>query len=154
MIEANLETKIIDKLTTVLDSENVKFLGTFSAVDVEELKNEEDSSSGFCTVAVSPRSYDSPMTPTARIDVTISLILRSDVDYNGQTYLDLCDKLMTQFEIWQKCLDDAHTDFSTDGFEVAGYVLGNGSTGIDKGNCLWTYEHSMTIYGVVQPTNF
>lgn len=154
MLEKDLEEKIKAKLTTVLDCDEIQFLGTWAPVDAESLKAEENTTAGYCVVKVSPRQYQTPTIPTATIDVEISLVVRADVDFNGQSYLDLTDKLMTQYEIWQKCLDDAHVDFSTDDFEVTGYVLGNGSNGIEKSQILWTYEHSMTIYGVVQPTNF
>ena len=98
---------------------------------------------------MSPRSYASPTVPITTIDCGISLTVRADIDYNGKNYLDLADMLMKQYEIWQKCDGEAHDDFTTDDFDITGFVLGSGTTAIDSGTVVFQYNHTFTVYGVV-----
>ena len=115
------------------------------------MKAVEKDSDIVVVVKISPRAYQTPTTPICQIEGTVSLVVKADVDFNGHTYLDVCDSLMTQFEIWQKCLEDAHEDFAVENrFQVAGFQLGSGQTSTDPDKVIWQYTHNFTLFGVVQ----
>lgn len=150
MIEADLEKKIVNKLNALLEENKIEGVQVTSSFQISEIKAIQQSGmSSYIVVKASPRSYASPTVPTSTIDCGISLTVRADVDYNGKNYLDLADMLMKQYEIWQKCEGEAHDDFTTDDFDITGFVLGNGTTTIDGTAVVFQYNHTFTIYGVV-----
>lgn len=133
MIEKDIEEKIIETLKTLVGDDTIQYLGGWSTGGEYELKDEEeDEKVGYITVKVSPRFYEMPTIPQCTINIKVGMVVRSDIDYNGKTYLDLVECLMGKFEKWQKCLSDAHSDFEVDGFEFCGFQLDEGSSGIDR----------------------
>lgn len=151
MIEQKLEKNVIDKITQILNDNDIQDFSVYGSLQPEIIKGVEDESQIIVVVKVSPRSYSSPTIPTCQIDIKVSLALRADVDFSGKNYLDVCDILMSRFEIWQKCLDDAHEDFHIPGeFSIVGFQLGNGTTAMDPDKTIWQYTHDFTIYGVVE----
>ncbi len=118
-----------------------------------ENKGEEtthDHNNGILVVKVRPREYDSPMIPTCKFNCALSLSLRADYDYNGHTYLDVCELIMDEMERLQKCLDDVHDDYSFEGFNATGFQLGQGDTSINQTEKIWGYTHSFTVFGVIE----
>lgn len=96
-----------------------------------------------------PRQYTSPTMPTCQIEVTVNVLARADLDWNGMKYLDVISKTTQALEQWQKCLQDTHEDFSFEGeFRCVGFQLGAGSYSFDPQDKTWQYVHSMTVFGV------
>lgn len=150
MIEADLETKICEKLAGVLSAAGLDDIQTCASFQVADIKAvQESSKNAYLTVKASPRSYATPTVPTCTIDVEVLLAVRADIDYNGRMYIDIADALMTQYERWQKCDGEAHDDFTTADFDITGFVLGMGSTAVDSNVVTFTYTHAFTVYGVV-----
>ena len=97
----------------------------------------------------SPRQYESPTIPTCRIDLTVNVLVRADLDWNGKKYLDVISETTSVLEQWQKCLQDTHGDFSfEDEFDCVGFQLGSGTYSFDPQDKTWQYSHSMTVFGV------
>ena len=151
MIEADIEKRVVEKfkeLFTENGIDNVQVSGSFDISDIKA--TQESGKTSYLVVKVDPRSYGSPTLPETTLDIGFNLIVRADVDFNGKTYLDLCDILMTQMEIWQKCMNEAHDFFTLPEFEMTGFVLNKGTTGIDPTATTFQYNHTFTVYGVVQ----
>lgn len=72
----------------------------------------------------------------------------ADSDADGHTYLRLVSAITHLMERWQRCLDDAHSDLSVDGLSLAGVVMGQGETSVDRDTPAWEYVQTMTIYGI------
>lgn len=151
MIEQKLEKNVIDKIAQILHDNNIQDFEAYGSLQPNTVKGVEDESQIIIGVKTQPRSYSSPTTPTCQIDVAVVLTIRADVDFSGKNYLEVCDLLMGLFENWQKCLDDAHADFSISGeFSCAGFQLGSGATAVDPDKTVWQYTHNFTVYGVVK----
>lgn len=99
-----------------------------------------------------PREYATPTVPTCTIRGSISLSLRADVDFSGNTYLDVCEAIMNEMERLQKCAHQTHEDYSipSEGFDVTGFQLGQGDTGINQQGKIFTYLHQFTVLGVIR----
>ena len=152
MIEQQIEQRILSKISSALSAEgiaDVRLVGQLTAAaGVKGLENAEDSV--IVIAKSSPRSYATPMIPTATINVDVSILVRADVDYSGKSYLDVSNLLMGIFQRWQRCLDDTHDDLTIEGeWDCTGYQLAGGSFALDQSGKVWQYSHSMTIYGVV-----
>ena len=152
MIEQQIENRVIEKVTSALSATgaNVQYAGQLQATEgVKALENA--NSDVFIIAKASPRSYSTATIPTCQIGVTLNVLVRADVDYNGVNYLDVTSKVMDILENWQKCYDDTHEDFTLSGeFECSGYRLDSGNFTLDSTGKTWQYSHSMTILGVVQ----
>lgn len=127
LIEQQIEKQAVQKIEAILSQGNFGSFQVYGTLQPETLKAVEGDADIVVVVKIQPRAYQTATTPICQIEGTVSLVVRADVDYNGHTYLDVCDSMMTQFETWQKCLDDAHEDFAVEGrFQVAGFQLGSG----------------------------
>lgn len=149
MIEQKLEKNVIDKLTSIFTNNGISDFEVYGSLQPDIMKGVEGDSSIVVVVKANPRSYQSPTIPTCQIDFEVQMTLRADIDYGGKNYLDVCDILLEQFEKWQKCLDDAHQDFSTPKFSMVGFQLENGNNAADPDKVVWQYKHNFTVYGVV-----
>lgn len=150
MIEADLENKLKTKIAAVFEAAGITDIQIIGSLDVAEIKSaEEDGRTGCLAVKMQPRSYPSPTVPECTVNAALALTVRADVDYGGHKYLEIMDTLMNQFQKWQQCLDEAHEDFTTPGFEMTGFVLNDGSTAIDRSAVIFQYSHSFTLYGII-----
>lgn len=101
MIEADIEKRVVEKFKELFAAngiDNVQVSGSFDISDIKA--TQEAGKTSYLVVKVDPRSYGSPTLPETTLDIGFNLIVRADVDFNGKTYLDLCDILMTQMETW------------------------------------------------------
>lgn len=143
-IEQTLQAKCLAALTT--DGVTIHPISPLSSIAGEQI--EKSTADGFLVVSVQPREYDTPMVPTCKISATVSLLVRAEmteVDFGA-----LVEKLISLFDRWQACLDDVHTPFSTEVFQLAGFRLGSGEIGVDHASRTYTYSHTLDFIGVVQ----
>ena len=153
MIESKLEKLFVDKFKAVCNDYGLQIIGTLQPTTFGELKAEEEKgSSGVLVVKIFPREYATPTVPTCTIRGSISLSLRADVDFSGNTYLDVCEAIMNEMERLQKCAHQTHGDYSipSEGFDVTGFQLGQGDTGINQQGKIFTYLHQFTVLGVIR----
>ena len=154
LLEQEIEKKLMDKLTALLDANGIADKQVYGTLQPDLLKAKEQDCGVLLVVKVSPRSYSSPTIPTCNIDVTVQLNTRADIDFQGKTYLDVCAVLMEQWEKWQRCMEDAHEDFTIpDRFTIVGFQLGKGTTAIDGDKTIWQYTTNFTLFGVVESQN-
>ena len=157
MVEQLLEKKVADTISAVL-AENgiadIQVVGSLQPSAVNELKAvEAESAHGLVIVKAAPRLYESPTIPTCEITIGVTANIRADIDYNGMTYLDVADKIMSVLQRWQRCYADTHIDFTIEGeFDCTGFQLDSGAFAFDRSDKVWQYTHSMTIFGVIQDT--
>ena len=150
MVEVLLEQKIKENLAAIISAAGIDDIQIIGSYDVSEIKAvEESGKTSYIIVKVNPRSYASPTIPTCTVECAVSLTVRSDIDYSGKSYVDLMDAFLSKYQSWQQCLDEAHDDFSVDGWAITGFVLGEGSTAIDRNATVFTYTHSFTLYGII-----
>ena len=102
MTEQFIERRAMDALISQLDGSGLTGqYSIYGSLQPGLLKSMEDSTRPILVVVkVSPRSYESPMSPTARMELTVTAQIRADMDYEGKGYLDVCDALMRKYECW------------------------------------------------------
>lgn len=148
MIEKDIEKTLQDKCLAAIETKGVRIhpISPLSSIAAEQI--EKSTADGFLVVSVQPRSYDTPMVPTCTITATVSLLVRAEmteVDFGS-----LVEKLVNLFDRWQACLEDVHTPFSSDAFQLAGFRLGSGEIGVDHASRTYNYSHTLDFIGVVQ----
>ena len=147
MVEQKIEKIVIDKMKTALDGLQVQFIGMWQK---EDDKACEDGTSAVVAVKAYPRSYETPTIPYANIQVEVSLAVRSDIDFDGKTYLDLTTAMQSIMQTWQKDFQSSHVDFSIENeFDETGFQLDGGDCGIDRESKVWQFSQSFTIYGII-----
>jgi len=153
MIEQLLEKKIIDAISTALGDTDIQIIGAWQAATEGEVKSLEDGTAGgYLTVRMQPRTYETPTIPTAQIPCTISLVMRAEVDADGQSYLGVTSKVSTVLQEWQNSIDAAVSTFELDGkFSCAGFQLTGGDAGIDKASGVWSWTQNLIVFGVIGP---
>lgn len=154
MTEQKIEKIVIDKLESALSAEGIsslQFIGTWQPTDEGEVKALEDGTKiGAIAVKVLPRVYDTPTIPDGQFSVQITLTMRAEVDVTGKSYLDVTDIISSVTHKWQKSYSDYATDFNIeDEFQPTGFNLDSGDVGIDKENCVWTFQQTFTLYGII-----
>lgn len=152
MIEQNIECKVLEKVASALSATGIQNVQTYSQLNAyDDVKGIEDATCDVMIIAKSsPRSYSTATIPTCQIDVQLNVLVRADVDYNGENYLAVTSKIMDVLQHWQRCYDDTHEDFTVEGeFDCTGYQLGSGNFTLDGTGKTWQYTHSMTVFGVV-----
>lgn len=153
IIEQELEKRILNAIQDKLTENNITGIQLSGSLQTEEnnIKAKENgSSTGYLIVKVNPRQYSSPTIPECEIPISVALTVRSDIDFDGKTYMDVFGVLISIFEQWQKCLSDVHTLFTIeDNFNVTGYQLNAGNCPLDANSKVWGYTHDMTIFGVI-----
>lgn len=149
MTEQKIEKLMVERFEEILEGTGIQVIGTLQPTLLEKAE-EESSKMGVVVVKVSPREYETPTVPTCRMNCAISVSLRADKDFNGRTYLEVCDTIINELERFQKCLHDVHELYSIpDEFNVTGFLLGQGQTSIDQTNKTWNYIHNYTVYGIL-----
>lgn len=153
MIEQLLEKKIVDALADALGDADIQVMGAWQPATDGEVKSLEDGkASGYLAVRMQPRTYETPTIPTAQIPCTIGLVMRAEVDTDGQSYLAVTSAVSDVLQSWQNSIEAATTAFDIDGkFSCAGFQLTGGDAGIDKAKKVWTWAQSLIVYGVIQP---
>lgn len=147
MIEQKIEKIMVERFEKIVGKYGV---GVYGTLQQSFLKASEGLDTGVLVVKVSPREYDTPMVPSCRLNCTLSLSLRADIDFSGKNYLEITDMLVEELEKFQKCLEDVHQIYCLPNeFEPTGFLLGAGETNIDRSNKTWLYAHTFTIYGIV-----
>lgn len=154
MLEQKLEKKVIDKIESTLSKANlldiVKVIGTWQAVDEEQLKCTEEEQTAIVTVKAFPRSYATPTIADATINFEVNILVRSDVDYNGKSFLEVVSYIASIFQKWQKSYDMYKDDFEIEGnFTPTGFQQDGGDVGNDATNKLWTYSMTFTLNGII-----
>lgn len=148
MIEKDIEKTLQDKCLAALSTDGVTIqpISPLSSTGSEQI--EKSTADGFLVVSVQPREYDTAMVPTCKITATVSLLVRAEmkeVDFGA-----LVEKLINLYDKWQACLDDVHTPFSSEAFQLAGFRLGGGEIGIENKSKTYNYSHTLDFIGVVQ----
>ena len=147
MIEQKIEKNVIDAMKVALGNFQAQFIGIWQT---DGDKACEDGESAVVAVKAYPRSYETPTIPYASIEVEVSLAVRSDIDFNGQTYLDLTSRLQEVMQTWQKDFQSSHVAFSIDNeFDETGFQLNGGDCGIDRESKVWQFSQSFTIFGII-----
>ena len=153
IIEQELEKRISDTISQALTDNNIDGIQVTGSLQTTNIIKsvEKGNCSGLIVVKVKPRRYQTPTTPECEIPVYVVFTSRSDVDYNGKSYMNVFGVLLDIFNQWQRCLDDVHTLFNIENvFNYTGYQLSDGDTTIDSGNKVWGYTHAMVVSGVVE----
>jgi len=82
--------------------------------------------------------------------VTVSLVMRAEIDANGASYLSVTDKAASVLQNYQNDLDATIQALQIDGvLTITGFQLAGGDAGADKQNRLWTWAQSIIVYGVI-----
>lgn len=154
MIESDIEEKVIDVLKDLFHEHNynddIQIVGCWKPSDNNNIKGEEDSDLCVIGVKTLPRSYETPTIQYASITTIISMAVRSDVDFTGINYLEITSRISNVLQRWQNNFQEAENSFKTiDGFEFTGFELNGGDCGMDKENCVWQFQQSFTIYGII-----
>lgn len=156
MIEKDLQDKLKTLLQTRLNELqlNTQYAGMLDVgneLSEDELKlHEDDDVDSIIFVKVDPCSYETPTIPDAQFNISVNLVISAATDYNGKTYIDITDKLESIFQYWQKTYSNYHEDFFIENkFEPTGYQLTGGDYALDKDNCVWIYNRTFTLYGII-----
>lgn len=154
LTEQKIEKIVIDKLESALSAEDItslQFIGAWQPSEEYDVKALEDGrKAGVVAVKVAPRSYDTPTIPDGQFNVQITLTMRAEADATGRSYLNATDVISSVTHKWQKSYGDYATDFAIeDEFQPTGYNLDSGDVGLDKENCVWTFQQNFTLYGII-----
>lgn len=148
MIEQKIEKIMVDRFAQMVEKFGVKVYGTLQS---SFLKGSEGADTGVLVLKVSPREYETPTVPACKLNCTLTLSLRADIDFQGKDYLEITDMIVEELEKFQKCLCDVHEIYCLPNeFNPTGFLLGAGETNIDRNNKTWLYAHTFTIYGIVE----
>ena len=151
MTEQKLEKKILDVFQTIFAGEipdlAVQFVGSLQTGADATVEHED--AEALVTVAVTPRSYDSPMVPTATIPCTLSIAVRAELDPKKELFVGLMSLALERLARWQACMDDVHATFDIpDEFTLGGFRLAQAATPSDPTKTVWAYAHSFELLGV------
>lgn len=150
MIESDIEEKVISVLKELFkEKDDIQIVGCWKPSDNQNIKGEEDSDLCIIGVKTFPLSYETPTIPYASIPTTISMAVRADVDFKGINYLEITSRISNALQKFQNNFQDAEDTFKLDGFEFTGFQLDGGDCGMDKANCVWQFQQSFTIYGII-----
>lgn len=149
MIEQVIEKIVVDRLVEAVEDDDIQVIGTWQKATNGLKSNEDYSSKGVVVVKAYPRSYETPTIPSCAIDIEVTLNIRADVDFNGNDYLDITDKINQVFQEWQNDFTSYEQLFNIQEFIPTGYQLNGGNVGMDRNECIWTVQQSMIIYGQV-----
>ena len=151
LIEAEIEKVVLEQMQPAIQQiSGVQVIGTWQATDETTLKGNEDKPKAVLVVKAFPRSYDTPTIPDAVFQVEVSLAVRTDIDFNGKTYLDITTLVSDVLQDWQNNFDSLSV-FDVQGyFSVTGLNLTGGDCGLDRDNGVWQYSQGFSVYGIVE----
>lgn len=150
MIEADLEKIVVDSFKAVLDGYDTQIYGAWQTADNGIKSEEEEGVGSILTVKALPRSYETPTISYASVTFQITLVVRSDIDFNGRDYLGMTDLISQKMQTWQSNYASYSQEFATDNFEPTGFQLDGGDCGIDNTNKVWSYVQNFTVYGIIK----
>lgn len=158
MTEQKLEKIVLDKLQSALEAKgivNLQYMGVWQKVDDGDVKALEDGRKvGSVVVKVLPRTYDTPTIPDGQFSIQLSLTMRAEEDETGKGYMDATSVISSITHKWQKSYSDYATDFALENeFQPTGFNLESGDVGLDKENCVWTFQQTFTLYGIINFNN-
>lgn len=131
--------------------EDIQLMGAWQPAPEGDLKAIEDGKkTGVLGVKVYPRTYDTPTIPDGAFQVDIALTIRAEVDRTGKSYLDITEVVSNILHAWQKSYSAYATDFKIeDEFQPTGFNLDSSDVGLDKENCVWQYNQTFKLYGII-----
>ena len=146
MVEQKVEKQALEKIEAALADAGISSIqcaGSLQSAIGDTVKLvEQEEVCGVVLVKASPRQYATPTIPTCQIKVGVNVTVRADADYNGMTYLQVADKIMSVLQHWQRCYCDTHEDFTVNGeFDCTGFQLENGTFSFDRSDKIWQYSH-------------
>lgn len=152
MPEQLLEASVAEKLAGIFKKmgvDGVQIYTTLGREGQNVVKGLEKARSDVLVIVkASPRQYSSPTVPECQVPMQIMMSVKADADSTGAKNLALTAAIAKLLEIWQKCLDEAHEAFTVEGFRMAGFQMGGGSTSVDQATPAWEYTHEFTVYGI------
>lgn len=114
------------------------------------MRAEEDGKcDGYIVVKVNPRTYDISTTPCGTWRVELSLVVKSDVDYNGQTFDGVADQIINKVGEWQVDIYDLVDNIKFSGFEPTGITITDSNVSTDREDCVFTMELGLNIQAVI-----
>ena len=154
MTEQKIEKIVLDKFDAAFQEagiNNIQLIGAWQPAQDGDLKAiEEGTKTGMLGVKVYPRTYDTPTIPDGVFNVDISLTIRAEVDNKGVDYLATTELVSNILHAWQKSYAAYATDFNIENeFQPTGFNLESSDVGLDKENCVWQYNQSFKLYGII-----
>lgn len=151
MLEQQIEKKVIEILKGFFIDEKLNHFIEFSGLySVDENKCVEDKKPVLITVKVSPPTFETPTIPDSQIQIDVSCMVRSDIDYDGKTYLQIIDVLSKIFYTLQLKFKDVYQSFHIPYmFDPTGLVVANGDSGVEREQCLFFYTRTINLYGII-----
>lgn len=152
MTEQKIESLMLAYLETAtsgLDGVSLQLIGAWQASPgVKALESGEVD--GIISVKCFPRTYETPTIPDGSFQLSVFLTMRADLDADGQRYLAVTDAISTALHKWQKSYSDYAADFAVEGeFTPTGYNIESGDCGLDADRCIWTYQATLLLYGII-----
>lgn len=150
LVEALIEGVVVQRLKEAVgDFDGVSVVGTWRPSDGPEVKGLDDKAEAVVGVKAFPRQYETPTVPSAEIQLAVSMSVRSDVDFGGEDYLGLTEKISEALQEWQNDFSSLSA-FDVEGkFKTTGFNLTGGDCGLDRETRCWQYVQGFTVYGIV-----
>ena len=151
MIEADIEARLAEVLKKALGDETIQCLTAWGVAADGAVKAQEGAdASGYLTIKVAPRQYETFTVPKANFTATIQLDLRAETDFDGARIKSAASAITSVIWAWQ----DSFLLFAGDFADIArftpiGFRLDGGDVGIDRAARVWTFSQNLTICGVV-----
>lgn len=154
LLEAEIEKIFVGRFKKMLEPFNIQVAGSWDVknlTDGQSKGEEEPDVNGVLVVKISPRQYATPTVPDCTINGALSLSVRGDVDWTGETYLGVVAEIMTELEKLQECYCSTHEEYSVPelGYCVTGFQLTQGDTSVNPTNQIFSFTSSFTIFGVL-----
>ena len=154
MTEQKLEKIVIDKIAAAFDNAGIssyQMIGSWQVANDDELKAlEQSDAKNVVCVKVMPRQYDTPTVPYAMFAVQLNVLTRAEMDAQGANWFEATEIVQSILQAWQSKHSNIETDFAIeDEFTPSGFNIAGGDVGIDKENCIWQFNQSFDLYGVI-----
>jgi hypothetical protein len=155
MIEKEIETHIIAALAA-LNLPGLDIRGAWQPSAAGEVKDEEsDGAPASLYVRVGQRSFADYSSPEVTFPVTLSFVLRTDLNPTGSALETYCDPVANLLQGWNIDLNSGRDicELDTRGFKThfIQFTGGNGPTFESESN-LWAVTFDLTVGGSVSPT--
>lgn len=156
MPEELIEKAVADQMGELLKAQKIydfKLMCRF-ADDGTDLQSTEGKNEILMTVVASPRQYETPTIADARIDFSLNLIVRADVDFNGKNWRNVTRIVQEKLQEWQDEFAAAAASFTFDNFDFTGFQLTGGDSSLDKENQIWVFTQTASVYGIILKKKF
>ena len=152
MIEDAIERNIVERIDA-LNIDGLAVRGMWALAASGEVKGEDAGDAAAAVVSVSPRSFDSFAHPAVTFDISVSVVIRTDLCPAGEMVKICSQRLMDMFGQWNVSLHAGADDdcgFSVPGFRPGGIQLTGGmGPAFNRSKCIWTVDFNLTLKGVV-----